>query len=74
MTEQQCKNLFIPATDETVHWGYFSKSLKPLVELDSGGYVTIAWTRRRPHPHEGYRSVPTSESPSVAGEGLVLDE
>jgi hypothetical protein len=32
---------FIPATDKTVHWGYFSRSLKPLVEIDSGDYVTI---------------------------------
>ena len=42
MTAQERKNhYFIPATDKTVHWGYFSKSLKPLVELDSGDYVTI---------------------------------
>jgi acetamidase/formamidase len=34
-------NYFIPATDKTVHWGYFSRALKPLVELDSGDYVTI---------------------------------
>ena len=32
---------YVPATDKTVHWGYFSKSLKPLVEVDSGDYVTI---------------------------------
>src|SRR5689334_6577899 len=32
---------FIPATDKTIHWGYFSRALKPLVELDSGDYVTI---------------------------------
>ena len=31
----------IPATDQTVHWGYFSKSLKPLVEVESGDFVTI---------------------------------
>jgi hypothetical protein len=24
-----------------MHWGYFSKLLKPLIELDSGDYVTI---------------------------------
>ena len=22
---------YVPATDKTVHWGYFSKSLKPLI-------------------------------------------
>ena len=32
---------YVPATDKTVHWGYFSKSLKPLVEVDSGDFVTI---------------------------------
>ena len=31
----------IPASAETVHWGYFSKSLKPLVEVESGDFVTI---------------------------------
>jgi acetamidase/formamidase len=31
----------LPANDQTVHWGYFSKSLKPQVEISSGDYVTI---------------------------------
>src|SRR5262245_32679077 len=31
---------YVPATAETVHWGYFSKLLKPVVEVDSGDYVT----------------------------------
>ncbi len=31
----------VPATDKTVHWGYFSKALKPLVEVESGDFVTI---------------------------------
>src|SRR5437763_5359489 len=31
----------VPATDKTVHWGYFSKLLKPLVEVSSGDFVTI---------------------------------
>src|SRR5262245_12029180 len=30
----------IAASDKTVHWGYFSKSLKPLVEIESGDFVT----------------------------------
>src|SRR5262245_28158948 len=29
---------YVPATAETVHWGYFSKLLKPLVQIDSGDY------------------------------------
>lgn len=32
---------YIPASAETVHWGYFSKALKPLVEVDSGDFVTV---------------------------------
>ena len=31
----------VPANDKTVHWGYFSRSLKPLVEVASGDFVTI---------------------------------
>src|SRR3989441_6951135 len=31
----------VPATGQPVHWGYFSKSLKPLVEVDSGDFVTV---------------------------------
>lgn len=32
---------YIPASDKTVNWGFFSKSLKPLVELESGDFATI---------------------------------
>lgn len=32
---------YLPANDKTVHWGYFSKNLKPLVEVESGDFVTI---------------------------------
>jgi len=32
---------YLAATAETVHWGYFSKLLKPQLEVDSGDYVTI---------------------------------
>src|SRR5215208_7987316 len=32
---------YLPATAETVHWGYFSKKLKPQVEIDSGDFITI---------------------------------
>jgi acetamidase/formamidase len=32
---------FIPATAKTVHWGYYSRSLSPLIEIDSGDFVTI---------------------------------
>ncbi|MFD1330799.1 acetamidase/formamidase family protein [Methylopila musalis] len=32
---------YLPANADTVHWGYFSKTLKPRVECDSGDIVTI---------------------------------
>jgi acetamidase/formamidase len=31
----------VPATAETVHWGYFSRSLEPVLSVDSGDFVTI---------------------------------
>ena len=31
----------LPANAETVHWGYFSKLLKPQVEVESGDLITI---------------------------------
>ena len=32
---------YLPANSDTVHWGYFSKLLKPQIEVDSGDYITI---------------------------------
>ena len=32
---------YVPATDKTVHWGYFSKSLEPVLRIDSGDYITL---------------------------------
>jgi hypothetical protein len=32
---------YIPAAANTVLWGYFSKSAKPVVEVTSGDFVTI---------------------------------
>jgi acetamidase/formamidase len=32
---------YLPASAETVHWGYFSRLLPPLIEIDSGDFVTI---------------------------------
>src|SRR5262249_59511562 len=31
----------VAATDQTVHWGYFSKRLTPRVTVDSGDVVTL---------------------------------
>jgi acetamidase/formamidase len=32
---------YIPASAETVMWGYFSRSAKPVVEIESGDFVTM---------------------------------
>ncbi len=32
---------YIPVSDKTVHWGYSSRDLPSVVEVDSGDYVTI---------------------------------
>lgn len=32
---------YLPASPETVHWGYFSNSLKPVLTVQSGDFVTI---------------------------------
>lgn len=32
---------YIPASKDTVLWGYFSRSAKPVIAIDSGDYVTI---------------------------------
>jgi hypothetical protein len=45
---------YLPATADTVHWGYFSKLLKPQLEIDSGDFVTIeayASRQRRRRAH-----------------------
>lgn len=37
----KASHYYIPANAKTVHWGFFSRSLAPLVEVASGDYVTI---------------------------------
>src|SRR5260221_11668341 len=41
----------VPATAETVHWGYFSRSLKPVLALDSGDFVTIETLNHHAYQH-----------------------
>jgi acetamidase/formamidase len=38
---RQQNHYYIPATAKTVHWGYYSRSLAPLIEVNSGDFVTI---------------------------------
>ena len=32
---------YLPVTPETIHWGHFSSSLKPVLTVESGDYVTV---------------------------------
>ena len=41
MNRRTLNHIHVAATAETVHWGYFSRSLKPLVEVESGDFVTL---------------------------------
>lgn len=38
---ENVSHYYVPANNETIHWGYFSKVMKPLLKLDSGDYATI---------------------------------
>lgn len=38
---ENVSHYYIPANKDTVHWGYFSKSMEPLVKLESGDYATM---------------------------------
>jgi acetamidase/formamidase len=39
--DRQLNHHLLPATPETVHWGFFSRSLKPVLSVASGDFVTI---------------------------------
>lgn len=39
--EHMANHYYIPAAANTVLWGYFSKSAKPVVEVNSGDFVTM---------------------------------
>ena len=40
-TAQGKKEKTIELSSETVHWGYFSKTLEPVLTVDSGEKVTV---------------------------------
>jgi acetamidase/formamidase len=39
--EGRAMHYYIPANAKTIQWGFFSKTSKPLVELESGDFATI---------------------------------
>ena len=32
---------YLPVNDKTVHWGYFSRFLPPVIEVESGDFITV---------------------------------
>jgi len=40
-TVGRANHYVVPASAATVHWGYFSRSLKPVLSIESGDFVTI---------------------------------
>ena len=38
---ERTNHYVVPVTAATVHWGYFSRSLKPVLSVKSGDFVTI---------------------------------
>ena len=38
---RRINHYLVPVTAATVHWGYFSRSLKPVLSVESGDFVTI---------------------------------
>jgi acetamidase/formamidase len=40
-TTSRTNHYVVPASPATVHWGYFSRSLPPVIAVDSGDFVTI---------------------------------
>ncbi len=38
---REIRHFHLPVSPETIHWGYFSRNLKPVLEVRSGDYVTI---------------------------------
>ncbi|MDB5882656.1 MAG: acetamidase [Ramlibacter sp.] len=38
---EKSAHYYIAANDKTVHWGFFSRSMAPLIEVESGDLVTI---------------------------------
>ena len=40
-TTDRINHYILPASVATVHWGYFSRSLKPVLSVGSGDFVTI---------------------------------
>src|SRR5262245_59697407 len=41
MASSATRQHHLPANADTVHWGFFSRNLKPQLEIDSGDFVTI---------------------------------
>ena len=41
VTKSSLSHYYVAATNKTVHWGYFSKKLPPVISVQSGDFVTM---------------------------------
>lgn len=41
LSEDGARHHYLPATANTVHWGYFSRSIPPVLNMRTGDFVTI---------------------------------
>ena len=40
-TKREARHHTLPANNETVHWGYFSKNVEPVLSVTSGDFITV---------------------------------
>jgi acetamidase/formamidase/AraC-like DNA-binding protein len=50
----------LPATAQTIHWGYFSRSIPPVLRIDSGDIVTIETLTQ--HAYDDYERMIKGDS------------
>ncbi|MCY4361902.1 MAG: acetamidase/formamidase family protein [Gammaproteobacteria bacterium] len=40
-SKREARHHTLPATSETIHWGYFSKNVEPVLTVTSGDFITV---------------------------------
>lgn len=51
---------YLPANDKTIHWGYFSRAIPPVLSVDSGDIVTIETLTQ--HAYDDYERMIKGDS------------
>ena len=61
----------LPATAATVHWGYLSRSLKPVLSVKSGDFVTIETLTH--HAYDDHARMIAGDPGADLPDGLRVD-